>query len=65
MNYHNYIKYTVVFIFHGHPGGTRKGAMALRQAIDAYMNKESLSEYAKTHPELREALDIWGSKTFK
>ncbi|OIO80147.1 ribulose-bisphosphate carboxylase large subunit [Candidatus Pacearchaeota archaeon CG1_02_32_132] len=32
---------------HGHPFGTKAGAEALRQAIDATMEGESLKEYAK------------------
>jgi ribulose-bisphosphate carboxylase large chain len=45
---------------HGHPDGTIKGAMAMRQAIDATMQNKSLKEYAKTHEELRRALENWG-----
>jgi ribulose-bisphosphate carboxylase large chain len=47
----------------GHPGGTQSGAKALRQAINAYMDNISVNEYAKSHTELKEALDIWGDKT--
>ena len=45
---------------HGHPKGTEAGAMSVRQAIDAVMNNISLEEYAKTHKELKEALNKWG-----
>ncbi|VVB98519.1 Ribulose bisphosphate carboxylase [uncultured archaeon] len=45
---------------HGHPGGTQKGAMSLRQAVDAGMQGISSKEYAKTHKELAEALKKWG-----
>lgn len=45
---------------HGHPGGTEAGARAIRQAVDAVLKKISLNEYAKTHSELREALEKWG-----
>jgi ribulose-bisphosphate carboxylase large chain len=45
---------------HGHPDGTIKGAIAMRQAVDATMKKTSLKEYAKTHEELRKALGKWG-----
>lgn len=45
---------------HGHPDGTRAGATAMRQAIDAVMKKIPLEEYAETHPELKKALDRWG-----
>lgn len=44
---------------HGHPEGTVAGAKAMRQAINAVMNKVSLKAYAKYHPELREALKKW------
>ncbi|MCC7572359.1 MAG: ribulose-bisphosphate carboxylase large subunit [Candidatus Methanofastidiosum sp.] len=44
---------------HGHPDGTIKGAAAMRQAVDAVMEGISLPEYAKTHEELRKALEKW------
>nr|VDD88971.1 RuBisCO long chain, Form III-b [uncultured archaeon] len=44
---------------HGHPQGTIAGAKAMRQAVDATMNKISLKNYAKSHRELREALEKW------
>ena len=46
---------------HGHPRGTRIGAIAMRQAVDATLKKKSLKEYAKNHVELKEALDKWGN----
>ena len=45
---------------HGHPKGTRKGAMAARQAIEAAVKDISLGKYAETHPELKEAIKQWG-----
>jgi ribulose-bisphosphate carboxylase large chain len=45
---------------HGHPGGTTKGAMAARQAVDAFVKGISLEDYANEHEELKEALDKWG-----
>ena len=45
---------------HGHPQGTKAGATAMRQAVDAFMQGLSAEEYAKTHPELRLALEKWG-----
>jgi len=42
---------------HGHPQGTRAGAIAARQAIDACMKKVSLKDYAKTHEELKQAIE--------
>lgn len=44
---------------HGHPSGTFAGAKAMRQALDATMKKVPLKKYAKTHSELREALEKW------
>jgi len=46
---------------HGHPEGTRAGAKAMRQAVDAYMKGISLEEYAKTNEELELALKHWRS----
>lgn len=45
---------------HGHPMGPAAGAKAFRQAIDAYMNHENLRDAAKTHEELRVAIEKWG-----
>lgn len=45
---------------HGHPKGTRAGAKATMQAIDAFNNKMSLDEAARKNVELREALEKWG-----
>jgi ribulose-bisphosphate carboxylase large chain len=42
---------------HGHPDGTRAGAKAMRQALDATMQGIALEEYAKQHEELRKALE--------
>jgi ribulose-bisphosphate carboxylase large chain len=44
---------------HGHPEGTKAGAAAIRQAIDACILGIDLKEYAKTNYELREALKKW------
>lgn len=45
---------------HGHPKGTRAGAMATMQAIEAWSEGATLEEKAKGAPELREALEKWG-----
>jgi len=42
---------------HWNPRGSKYGAMAMRQAIDATMEGEKLEVYAKSHLELREALE--------
>jgi len=44
---------------HGHPQGSFAGARAARQALDAVMKNKSLSEYARSHEELHEALNFW------
>ena len=46
---------------HGHPFGSAIGATAMRQAVDATMEGESLDEYGKSHVQLRKALEHWGS----
>ncbi len=45
---------------HGHPDGTRAGAKAIRQAVDATLNKKSLKQASKQYPELRKAVKLWG-----
>jgi ribulose-bisphosphate carboxylase large chain len=45
---------------HGHRDGTKAGAQAMRQAIDATLRGAPLREYAKTHRELATALQTWG-----
>ena len=45
---------------HGHPDGTRAGAKASIQAIEATMEGMTLEEKAKSCPELRMALEKWG-----
>jgi len=44
---------------HGHKNGTVAGAKAMRQAIEATLKGISLTEYAETHIELKEALETW------
>jgi ribulose-bisphosphate carboxylase large chain len=44
---------------HGHTDGTRAGATAMRQAVDATLKGVSLEEYAKTRKELRVAIELW------
>lgn len=45
---------------HGHPKGTRAGAQATMQAIDAWQDGVTLEEKAKNAPALKEALTKWG-----
>jgi ribulose-bisphosphate carboxylase large chain len=44
---------------HGHPFGTRAGAKAMRQSVDAVMKGIPLREHAKDHVELAKALEKW------
>ena len=46
---------------HGHPDGTRAGATAMRQAVDAAMAEIPLRTYAEDHPELKRALEKWAT----
>ena len=46
---------------HGHPRGTRAGAEATMQAIEAWCEGVTLAEKAKKAKELAGALDKWGS----
>lgn len=45
---------------HGHPDGTRAGAAATMEAIEAWCEGVTLDEKAKTSPELGRALEKWG-----
>jgi ribulose-bisphosphate carboxylase large chain len=49
---------------HGHPKGSRAGARANRVATEAVASGKTLEEAAKTCPELREAIDLWGNIKF-
>jgi ribulose-bisphosphate carboxylase large chain len=44
---------------HGHKEGTISGSKAMRQAVDATLKNTPISEYAKTHKELENALQTW------
>jgi ribulose-bisphosphate carboxylase large chain len=44
---------------HGHPRGTKAGATAVRQAVNAVLEGKTLKEFAETHKELRAALKHW------
>lgn len=44
---------------HGHPKGTRAGARAVMQAIEATMDGIGLDEYPGDHIELKQALEKW------
>jgi len=49
---------------HGHPHGTKIGATAMRQAVDATMEGETLEKYGKSHSELMDAMEFWGKVRF-
>ena len=44
---------------HGHPQGPEAGARAVRQAVEATMRDIPLRQFARTHQELKIALDYW------
>lgn len=48
---------------HGHPQGTYSGAIAMRAALDAFTDGISVTEKAKSFPELAVALKKWGHAT--
>lgn len=50
-------------LVHGHPYGSMKGSMALRQALDAALSRKDISLYAKSHPELRLAIEKFSDVT--
>jgi len=45
---------------HAHPLGTKAGAMAVRQALDAALSRIPLEEYADKQGELKMAIEKWG-----
>jgi len=47
---------------HAHPEGTRAGATAIIQAIDAIISGEKIKDYAMHHKELDLALQKWGTE---
>jgi ribulose-bisphosphate carboxylase large chain len=49
---------------HGHPGGSRSGAMAARAAVEAAAAGRSLTQAARSSRELREALELWAAVSF-
>ncbi|MDD4498734.1 MAG: RuBisCO large subunit C-terminal-like domain-containing protein, partial [Methanosarcinaceae archaeon] len=44
---------------HAHPLGTKAGATACRQALEASMQGFSLEEYSKGRKELKAAVEKW------
>ena len=50
---------------HAHPKGTKAGATALVQSMEAYQKKKSIETYAKTHKELAEAIKFFEKKKLK
>ncbi len=50
---------------HGHPQGSRAGARANRVAIEAIAAGKTLTEAARTSPELRAAMELWANVKFE
>jgi ribulose-bisphosphate carboxylase large chain len=50
---------------HGHPKGSRAGARANRVATEAIAAGKTLEDAARTCPELREAMELWGNIKFE
>lgn len=48
---------------HGHPDGQRAGVKAVKRAIDAYLDGTSMEEKARENPELKKAIEKWGTQT--
>jgi ribulose-bisphosphate carboxylase large chain len=46
-----------------HPGGTAAGVLSMQQGWEAALAGATLEGYAKTHPELRAAIDKFGSRS--
>lgn len=46
-----------------HPGGTAAGVLSMQQGWEAALAGATLEDYAKTHPELRAAIDKFGSRS--
>jgi ribulose-bisphosphate carboxylase large chain len=44
-----------------HPGGIAAGVASVRQGWEAALAGISLDEYARTHDELRQAMEVYGS----
>jgi len=45
---------------HGHPDGTKAGAKAMRDAVEAVINGEGFTETMSRSNELRKAIEKWG-----
>ena len=45
-----------------HPGGPAAGVRAVQQAWQAAVEGIALEDYARTHPELQQSIDKFGSK---
>jgi ribulose-bisphosphate carboxylase large chain len=43
-----------------HPAGPAAGVLSVRQGWEAALARVPLDEYAKTHPELRQAIEKFG-----
>ncbi len=50
---------------HGHPQGSRAGAVANRVATEAIASGSTLQEAARNSPELRDAIELWADIKFE
>ncbi len=46
-----------------HPGGTAAGVLSMQQGWEAALAGATLEDYARTHPELRAAMDKFGGRS--
>ena len=50
---------------HGHPDGSRAGAIANRAAVEAVSAGQTLQQAARFCPELRKSLELWADVKFE
>ena len=50
---------------HGHPDGSRAGAIANRAAVEAVSAGQTLQQAARSCPELRKSLELWADVKFE
>lgn len=44
---------------HGHPNGSKTGAQAVKQAVEAVINNQTLEQFSQSHEALKTALKHW------
>ncbi len=50
---------------HGHPKGSKAGAIAARKVVDSYIEGKTIEEAIKESKELRQAYEKWGFKKIR